>query len=164
MQDVPDGNPNGDSFDQVVEAGNPTITIGDQEIPLYAGNGLSHLVWALWNLILSVAVIVLAAMVAIRVFIRKRNDSQDNVYVETPLILTVPALAIAAIALFLLTQDMRQLMVMVDWWTWIHLGIFIAALLSYMFAFKRTKDEGEDNYGKQDKFRDLHFKLNWEKA
>jgi len=156
----PEGYTNGDTLERILEAGSPMYTIGDQEVPLYAGNGLSHLVWALWNLILSLAGVALAVMMGIRLLIQKRYDfyynKQGETHYETEktkktertrllLILMVPILAIVALVLFLFTQDMRLLMVMIDWWTIAHLILFIVALLSYKFAFRRTKNEDEYN-------------------
>jgi len=154
--DEPDVYINGNTLDQIIEAGIPTTIIGNQEVPLFAGTGLSHLVWALLNLILSLAGVVLAMIMGIRLLVQKRYDFNDNKQAETHyeseeakkakrtrllLILMVPILAIAALILFLFTQDMRLLMVMVDWWTIAHLLLFAVSLLSYIFAFRRIKDE-----------------------
>jgi len=154
---------NGDTLELLLEADVPTITIGAQEIPLFGGPGFRHLVWALWNLILSIAGFVLAVMMGIRMLLHKRKEKKDReqaeVYYENEekeerrnrllFILAVPILAIIAIVLFLLTQDMSQLMVMVDLWTITHAVLFVGGLIGYIFAFKKQTDEDYDEETKQ---------------
>jgi len=150
---------NGETLELLLEADVPTISIGAQEIPLFAGPGFRHLVWALWNLILSIAGFVLAVMMGIRILLQKRKnqknyeDAEEYYENETKkknekrnrllFILAVPIMAVIATILFLLTQDMNQLMVMVDFWTITHAILFVGALICYIFAFKRHPDEDE---------------------
>jgi len=156
---------NGDTLELLMEADVPTITIGAQDIPLFAGPGFRDLVWALWNLILSIAGFVLAVMMGIRMLLQKRKDKKDKEQAESYyeneyenegekrnerrnrllFILAVPILAIIAIVLFLLTQDMNQLMVMVDLWTITHVILFVGGLVGYIFAFKKQTDEENDD-------------------
>jgi len=98
-------------------------------------------------------------MMGIRILTQKRRDNNEQKEEQYEneekekktkrnrfiLILAIPILAIIAIVIFLLTQDMRNLMVMVDWWTIAHVIIFVGGLLSYIFAFRRKKDEDEDD-------------------
>jgi len=151
----------GNPLDQIMEAGSPAIILGNRVIPIYAGVGLSHLVWALLNLILSLAGVTLTIMIFIRYLSKIAFDFIDNRRAETHyeteeeakkadrsrllLIFLVPTLALISLILFILTQDMRLIMVMIDWWTPLHLALFVAALVSYIFAFRRRKDEVEDN-------------------
>ena len=155
--ETPDNKPDNylkaETLEQIENAGNPIITMGNLAVPLFASNQLSSHVWALWNLILSVAGVVLAAMTGIRVLIREKNEDEECAGVRHRnekarktghnkcLLLSIPALAIAAIILFLLTQNMRNLMVMVDWWTIIHIVLFVAAVICSVFAFRKKKDE-----------------------
>jgi len=147
-------------LEQLIEAEVPTMTIGNQETPLFAGPGFGHLTWALWNLILSVAGAVIAIMLGIRMLMQRRKNKEDDEQAETHheneddekkakrnrllFVLMVPVTAIIAIVLFLLTQDMSLLMVMADLWTIAHVVLFVGGLLSYVFAFKNKKDEDED--------------------
>ena len=117
--------------------------------------------WALWNLILSIAGAVLALMMGIRVLMKKRQNRDDEANQEYAgdyrseeeqkekrgrliLIFAIPILAIIAIIIFILTQDMRLPMIMVDWWTLAHLLLFVAGVLCYIFAYKRERDEDDD--------------------
>jgi len=128
--------------------------------PLASGGDGGH--WALWNLILSVAGALLAIMMCIRVLLRKKHEDEENeydrgyVYVEDEeeekkkrgrllMIVAIPILAIVALILFILTQDMRQPMFLTDRWTIVHIIIFIAGLLCYIFAYKRDRDEEDDD-------------------
>jgi len=141
---------------------NPDDTIyiiEDWQIPLspwWGDSGAST--WALWNLILSIAGAILALMMGIRILLSKKRDSdgyggiydaaeedEDRKNNKLLLVLAIPFLAIIAIIIFILSQDMRQSMTTVDWWTLVHITLFIAGLLSYIFAFKRRKDENTFN-------------------
>ena len=148
---------NENTLKQIMEADNPPVAVEYQEIPLFAGNELSYFVWALWNLLLSVAGVVLAIMTVINVLMKLRTDCRNNENAEVNrknkeeerktntgrrlLILAVPLLAIIALTLFLLTQDMKKLMVLVDRWTIVHAVLFGAAMVCYIFAFNRNDDE-----------------------
>ena len=57
-------------------------------------------------------------------------------------ILTV--MGIVGVIVFILTEDMTRLMVLVDNWTILNAIIFIVALISYRYAFKREKEEEEE--------------------
>jgi len=61
------------------------------------------------------------------------------------LILAIPILAIIAIIIFILTQDMRLPIRLVDWWTLAHVILFVAGLLCYIFAFRRKKNKEDDD-------------------
>jgi len=154
----PDNSPNeyliGETLEQIANSGSPIITMGNQQVPLFVNNQLSNLVWALWNLILSIAGAVLTAITGIRLLVKIKNedDKHGNIHHGNEearqrknnrllFILTIPTLAIAAAVLFLATQNMRNLMVMLDRWTIIHGILFITALICYIFAFRHKKDE-----------------------
>jgi len=152
-------NGNSEILDQIYERGYPLITIGDFEIPLHALS-LSGYVWALFNLILSIAGIALGIMLVIRIllkniFFEKYEHFEDNETREKqsrPLFAVfVPVLGFLSIVVFILTQDMTKLMVLIDMWTIIHLVLFITGLVSYIMAFKRTEVYDDDNnYKKKD--------------
>jgi len=160
--------------DTPLGAGDDTMEIGDLDVPLFGGYEIDDLVWALWNLILSIAGVILVVMMAIRILVQRnrdreaddraerraeqRADARDSDRVEEEdreerrrrryrllLILAVPILAIIAIIVFILTQNMNYRMVMVDWWTVLHAVIFILAVLSYVFAIRRRRDMLEDD-------------------
>jgi len=55
-------------------------------------------------------------------------------------------MAIISIILFILTQDMRLPMVLVDWMTVIHAVLLVGGLVCYVIAFTGINDEeGEDD-------------------
>ena len=143
--------------------GDDTIAIEPTEPPL-GGPGEGEDAWALWNLILSIAGAVLALMMGIRVLMKKRQerveeeedarqgfarqeDEEERKRKRGRLILifAIPILAIIAIILFILTEDMRLPMIMVDWWTIAHVILFVAGILCYIFAYKREKDEDDNS-------------------
>jgi len=141
------------------------VEIETDDPPLDPGPGGRRTAWALWNLILSVAGALLAITMGIRLLIKKRredeeDDEEAHLMTRTEeeeeqeekkrrnrllLILAIPILAIIAIIIFIITQDMRLPIRLVDWWTLAHVILFVAGLLCYIFAFKRKKDKEDDD-------------------
>ena len=129
-----------------------SIIIDDPDVPLALIGETGA--WALWNLILSIAGVVLAIMVGVHLLIRKRNDEKDDTEEcdvdeekrrsRVLFVLAIPILAIIGIILFILTQDMRLPMIMIDWWTLAHAILFVVAIISYLLAF-RTEKRNNDN-------------------
>jgi len=119
--------------------------IEDEDIPLAPfGNERS---WALWNLLISLAGAVLALMMSVRIISSLGNEDektpskgQKRLSKQIP-VFAVPILAIIGIILFLLTQDMRLPVVMVDWLTLLHAIIFASGVVNYILAFRKEKDE-----------------------
>jgi len=116
--------------------------------------------WALWNLILSIAGAILVFMIGVRVLMKRRRENGDEEHDKDkadederdrrsrlPLIVAIPILAVIAMVIFILTQDLTLKMIMSDRWTLLHAVIFAGEVLSYIFAYRRDKDE-EDNNGK----------------
>jgi hypothetical protein len=127
--------------------------VEDSRIPLFGFPG--SLSWALANLIICIAGAILAGVTALR-FMRKRRDVQDEqIFRDTEkeedgrrrrpvwLILTI-VFAVAGVILFILTQDMRNPMVVFDIWTIVNVAIFVAELIAIRLAFGK-KDEEKEN-------------------
>jgi len=128
------------------------IVIRDEVTPLAIRS--RQMAWALWNLILSLAGIVLALMMCIRLLIKIRHEHKYNKQGEVHhdenerdrrkrllLILVIPLNALAGVYLFITTQDIRLFMIMIDWWTLAHVVLLTGAILCYIFVLKRDKDE-----------------------
>jgi len=146
-------------LEHLMESGVPIMSIGGLSIPLAAGAGLGNLVWALVNLILAIAGAFLAIVLVIRVLRQKRGHNGD--IIETSPLCPSPenedeerqkkrrfgwialmiAMGVLGVIVFILTEDMTRLMVLVDNWTIVNAIIFIVALVAYKFAFKRKKNE-----------------------
>jgi len=116
---------------------------------------MGYYAWALVNLILTIAGALLAIITVIRIFIRNRKDKdcfedesehEKERRAKNRLIWTIITLiaAILGIIVFILTEDMRLPMVLVDKWTIVNAIIFIAGVVGYTFAIKRDKDEDTD--------------------
>jgi len=139
----------------IKDAGVPILNIGEQEIP-FTSNGHPH-TWALVNLILAIAGIILAGVTALRVIAHKRQEREDEEtmamteeerqYKKTRLgwIITAIAMGAAGIIVFLLTQNMDYLMVLIDHWTIVNAVIFIVEIVGYTFSFKKKKDRSDED-------------------
>ena len=135
----------------------PTIEIGDEPIPLYAGRPLE---WALLNLIMSLIGVVLGIITGVRVLRINKNEqyeSEDEELYENEeyerrenkkrrlmwLIVTF-LMAFAGIILFILTENMRHPMVMVDRWTIINFIILAIEILAVVLCFKENNQTEEN--------------------
>jgi len=139
--------------DPAIISDDTIVLIDDAMIPLSPAP--IQATWALWNLILSIAGAVLVLMIIARALAgKKKEDEQSRANGDSdesekrgrlPLIVAIPVLAIVAIIIFILTQDMTARMIMADIWTIAHAVLFAAGLLSFIFAYKSEKDENSDS-------------------
>ena len=121
--------------------------IADDEVPLAAGAGGA---WALLNLLLAVFTVLGSALLLItwatgkkRRELESETEQQRRRHGLMRLVSLVPA--VASVAAFLLTENMRLPMAFADKWT-ILMAILAAAQLAVMFlARKNWEDQGDDN-------------------
>lgn len=121
--------------------------IPDDEVPLAAGAGGA---WALLNLLLAVFTVLGSALLLItwatgkkRRELESETEQQRRRHGLMRLVSLVPA--VASVAAFLLTENMRLPMVFADRWT-ILMAILAAAQLAVMFlARKNWEDQADDN-------------------
>ena len=123
----------------------PPAVIEPDPTPGSEGGGL----WALWNLILTIATALIAIALIAAYFLRRRKEEEDGKgkdsgqekKVNKRLLLRVLAVvcAVIAIVLFILTEDMTQTMALVDQWTIWHFVIIVAALILAVFSRKTYK-------------------------
>ncbi|MCL1853704.1 MAG: InlB B-repeat-containing protein [Peptococcaceae bacterium] len=133
-------------IEMIKESNVPVISIGNNEIPLVGLPGV--MVWALVNLILCVLGVILAIITLNRVIIKKRQDDDNEKQRKTrkTFLIITAVLAVAGVILFLLTEDMRNLMVLLDAWTIVSLVIFVAEIIGVVFVFKRSKNKDNDDF------------------
>jgi len=146
----------------------PRIGFGNVGFPLFAPTGQSA--WALLNLVLTVLGIIYIVVTTIRVITqkkRKQEEAQDeylfrDVNEEEKLpeedeekqhrpgwLAVAIAMAIMAVYIFILTQDMTNPMVLMDKWTTLHALIIAAQFIAVTLVFKRqNRDEREDELDK----------------
>jgi len=124
-----------------------TTPFGRGGLLLFAPRGVPS--WALMNLILSLIGIVLAAVTLGYALFRRRNDDREFEreyrtdhghireeeevrYRRYGLIFLVIAviISIISIIIFVLTQDMRNMMVLLDWLTLIHVILLAAQIVA----------------------------------
>jgi len=122
-------------------------------VPLFAPSG--HSAWALKNTILTIIAIALAGLVAVRTLrFKKRPALDDGIYINNDeftkrhlnCLMATGIAAILGIILLIITQDMRNTMVLVNFWTIIH-AIFIAVeIFALVRIVKRSNaEENVDN-------------------
>ncbi|MGI6153629.1 MAG: InlB B-repeat-containing protein [Christensenellaceae bacterium] len=141
-----------------------SVRIGDEEAPLY---GTEAGVWALINLISCIIGGALAVCILVIALVRRkkrqdgdedakyyRNNKQEQEEqkkILRPVWLIVGiVLGVVGIIVFLLTEDMRNQMVLADGWTALMLVLLAAEIVGSVFAFKRNKkneDDGRDAKG-----------------
>lgn len=129
----------------------------DGDIPLFGGDG-SAAVWALLNLALAFAGAVLGIAMLIVAVVRKRRkngrdenetnaadseeDKKRKKMRSVGLVVSI-LLGIAGVIAFLLTEDMSNMVVWMDGWTLLMVGIFITEVVCAVFSGKRRKKNQE---------------------
>ncbi len=110
-------------------------SINETELPLATGNGA----WALLNLILTIVTAFISIALVIGYFAGKQNDSEeensDDIQIKRKGFARFASIAVAIISIvvFLLTQDMRLKMVIVDSWTIVMVVItFVQVIISFL--------------------------------
>jgi uncharacterized repeat protein (TIGR02543 family) len=122
--------------------------------------GSSGAKWALVNLILAVVGGIAALFTLARVFFRKGKDNKESSsnnkstreYKETKdttnllwLAVTIIA-AIAGIIVFIFTENMKNPMTMVDWWTIVNAILLVIGAIGAVFTFNRTSKTSKSSY------------------
>jgi len=134
----------------------------DLGAPLIAGIPLfgspEHATWALMNLVLTIVGVALALLITLRALIFKKEEkypdehnNEDYEYNKRRFrwLLAGNIIAIIGIILFVITQNMRNPMVLVDVWTIAH-AIFVAiGIVSLVCIVKRYKDNDSDDEEKE---------------
>ena len=159
-EEVPEATPSEQTLEELKDAGVPLAQIGDEEVPLYGFPGMS--VWALANLIMLILAAILAAITIIRMLVRKIKD-RDNIplkirsadtkekddktipresaktYRITWFILVMVG-TVGMGVLFVMTQNINDLMVIFDIWS-IAFGMILAAeVIGALLSLKRIKE------------------------
>ena len=155
--------PTGNNFVTIGDQDIPLVGLDNFSIPLYGP--INFATWALMNLILSIIGAVVALASIIRSMAQKKRRqalmTDDNaIEIETPetdldyedqhekdirrkkgyWAITSAVIAIIAMVVFILTQDMRSVMVLVDIWTIAHAVLLGIGIVSTANVFKRYKD------------------------
>ena len=145
-------------LDIIKEEGVPTFKIGKFEIPTSAGK-MKDYVWALLNLILAIAGVILMIVTIIRVFTHKKNNKEEdqndfsqseneeqNNRKKRRLIWIIVSIlmGIIGVVFFFITEDITKLMVLMDRWTIVNAIFFVLEILGSLLAFKNKKDD-DDN-------------------
>lgn len=137
------------------------VEITDEPIPLAPMIGETQS-WHLWNLIFAIASVILAIMMGIRAFAKKKDEDEDE-QLEADRIdteeqakerkkslifgLAIPIAAIISVVIFFLTQDMRNPMALVDSWTIAHAALFLADLVCFLIVERKVKKDDDEQQG-----------------
>ena len=136
----------------------PMIELGDKGVLLFSPTGTMS--WALLNLILCAIGFLYAVLSVERILLKRKREREEDKWrralegfegidelegSQAPwgfrpswLVASV-AMAILGGIMFLLTQDTRNPMVLVDWWTSIHAVIFTLQLIGVILIIKDDK-------------------------
>jgi len=127
--------------------------------------------WALLNLLMSIAGIILVVITVIRLLAHKikedkkvhdRISNSSNEDFENPenndpskkfrltWFAAGAVAALTAVIVFLLTQDITAIIALADWWTIIHIAILTVVAVSYVVVFKGKKSAQDNEKSKDD--------------
>ena len=137
------------------------VEIDDYDVPLAAPRAGY---WALLNLLLALGTVFAMIIIAVIHFMGKKDDDTGDDYeqqqteeeektrrVKRWLVYLSPVPAIAAVILFLLTEDMTRTIALTDRWTIWMIIIFIIELLLMLFSRKKQPEEEEEIEGEEEK-------------
>lgn len=101
--------------------------------------------WSLLNLILMIAGAALSIVLALRIFLKKRKQQEEQSGKKRWIYKLIGILAgIALVVLFLATQDMSALMALLDAWSWLFAVLLALQAVMAWFGL-RKKQKNEDN-------------------
>jgi uncharacterized repeat protein (TIGR02543 family) len=141
---VPDGNLTIYGTMKIAGTNDDPEKVVDEQTPLAGGP-----VWALLNLILTIATALASILMLIGLFGKKKEEREGEVIRETEkhpmtrILTLVPG--IGAIIAFILTENMRNPMVFIDRWTLLMVIIALVQLVLVVFGAKKDKDPDERN-------------------
>ena len=128
----------------------PRMSFGNVYIPIYSTD-TNQYVWALVNLILSAIGAILAAVTIFRATTRKLRAQFDMKYAyiepeerktkrqRNSWITTTITLGTVGVVVFVITQDMRRTMVLLDYWSITHAIIIVLEIVASLLSFRRNK-------------------------
>jgi len=139
-----------------IDNGIVVIIIDDREVPLFSSSS-DKLVWAISNLFLCVAGVLIAVVAAIHAIAKKQCGHEESVGLteegvmsdeeirkgaEKRLLWLVASniLALVGLCLFIITQDVTRTMVLIDEWTVFSAALFLLQVLCFAIAAKRKKE------------------------
>ena len=125
-----------------------TEEIADVEAPLTEARAS----WALANLLAAIATVIATLAMYVTYFKKQENDEEDeneereeNNERKTSKLFSIIPSAVSVI-LFILTEDMRNPMVLFDKWTLLMMVIMIGNLaVAYLTRNKKEEKENEEN-------------------
>ncbi len=115
-----------------------TDTIDDGSVPQSQGGSGA---WSLVDLLLAVATAIMSIMLLAGYFHKKKEEEDEDAEVKRKGLLRLFSLApaIAAVALFIVTQDLTQPMIMIDQWTVLFAVIALVQVLTAVFSKKKVE-------------------------
>ena len=125
------------------------VDLGDETLPLAAPGEGSGRSWALVNLILNILTALMGLLMLTFYFAGKRREDEDmeNVDVDEELkrkglvrLLSILP-AVFAVITFILTEDMRNPMILVDRWTLLMLLYAVVNVALAFFSIKKREEE-----------------------
>ncbi|MCL1918563.1 MAG: InlB B-repeat-containing protein, partial [Peptococcaceae bacterium] len=159
-----------ETLDQIKETTVPIAKIGGTEIPLTGLPGMA--VWALVNLILCVLGIFVGVFAIYRARQRKneyqnpkdmeryqeigeqREEQHKRKQRRNILLITAIGMSILGVIVFMITENMMNLMVLVDYWTIVNAIIFAVEIIATVFIIKHKKDDDERDEKMQERMRE----------
>lgn len=128
----------------LTDSGVPMIG-SDNPIPLYGGFGGEH-VWSLLNLILTIAGILHSIGLGILWVMNLKKQYNNEVTQKIPFRIIGILAGAVSLVVFLLTQDLRTLMVVVDKWTlWMVVIAVLQVIFSILARFKKQNQNDENS-------------------
>lgn len=131
---------NHETLQQIKDEGVPVLTFGDNEVPLFGAN---KVVWSLLNLIVTVASVAGSLLLCFSWVVTRKKDKDNGTRRRNNPVFRIVAIVVggASLLAFLLTQDLRALLVLADAWTPLFLAFAAAQILFALLGKFKQRDE-----------------------
>jgi len=140
-----------ETLTQIMASGIPMMTLGQVSIPLAPSQGMNQNVWAFVNLILAVSGAMFVAITGITALWGKRRgkgydetayfaeDTGSESGFRRIWLIAMIIFGILGVVVFLLTQNIDRLMVMVDNYTFLNALIFALCIVTTKFVSGKSR-------------------------
>lgn len=121
-----------DTIAKIEDTNTPIFQIGNNEVPLFGKTQLY--VWSLFNLIVAIASIILAAVVGYKILRNKRNNAKIS-KLNWLIILT----SIITVILFFVMAQLSGIMVIFDSLSILFGALLVLEIATLLFTVRRSK-------------------------
>lgn len=124
--------------DRLIEAGVPTLQIGNTQVPLFGG--VEGFTWSLFSLLLAVAALLTSIVIAIKALVTRKQTGNSRINLFGFISIATGLISFLA---FFIVYSLQGVMVLIDAKTILFLVLLLAELFIYFIAKHKHPDAEE---------------------